>query len=186
MLLSSAKRSSKPCKEIEVKQVIFFLIGCVLQSLLTGCSTPYQSEGFTGGYSHTQLAPDVFRITFRGNAYTSIERTQDLVLLRAADLTLQFGFKYFAIIDESSSTKVSTFTTPGSADTSGSVQIYGGQRNYSGTYSEHTTYIPPQTYFMYKPRSGLLIRCFADKPGGVYTFDAAFLQQSLKQKYKIE
>jgi len=155
-------------------------------SLLNGCATPYQSEGFRGGYSDTQLAPDVFRITFKGNAYISKERTQDFALLRAAELTQQFGFKYFAIVDELSSTDVSTFTTPGSEDISGSVNIYGGPSSYHGIYSGHKTYIPPKTHFIIKPRTGLLIQCFTDKPDGIYAFDASFLQKSLKQKYKIE
>ena len=152
----------------------------------SGCATSYQSSGFTGGYSDTQLAPDVFRIFFRGNAYTSSERTQDFAMLRAAELTLQEGFTQFAIIDESSSVDVSTFTTPGSSYTTGSAYIGGGHGSYYGTYSGQTTYTPPQTYYMSKPRSEFLIRCFTDKPEDIYTFDAAFLQQSLKEKYGIE
>lgn len=132
------------------------------------------------------MAADVFRINFAGNAYTSSERAQDFALLRAADLTLQHGFKYFTILDESSSMAVSAFTTPGTAHTTGSAYVYGGYGSYYGSYSGHTTYTPSQTYFMLKPQSGLLIRCFAEKPDGIYTFDATFLQQSLKQKYRIK
>ena len=160
-----------------------FIIAAVI--FINGCATSYHSTGFTGGYSETQLAPDVFRIHFAGNGYTSGERAQDFAMLRAADLTLQHGFKCFAIIDESSSTAVSSFTTPGSATTTGSAYVSGGYGNYYGSYSDQTTYTPPQTYYVFKPRAGLLIRCFTDKPEAIYTFDAAFLQQSLKQKYHI-
>ena len=80
--------------------------------MVTGCATTYQSKGLTGGYSDTQLDKDVFRINFRGNAYTSGERAQDFVLLRASELTLENNFKYFAIIDTSSSSKITSFTTP--------------------------------------------------------------------------
>jgi len=172
--------------ETKMKQTIFLLVGSTLLCFLTGCATPYKSDGFMGGFSDTQLAPDVFRITFRGNAYTSAERAQDFAMLRAADLALQREFKFFAIVDESSSTAVSTFTTPGSAQTTGSAYVYGGSGSYYGTYQGHTTLIPPQTYFMYKPHAGLLVRCFTDKPEGIYAFDATFLQQSLKQKYNIK
>jgi len=160
-----------------------FAIAAVI--FISGCATSYHSTGFTGGYSETQLAPDVFRIHFAGNGYTSGERAQDFAMLRAADLALQHGFKYFAIIDESSSTAVSSFTTPGSATTTGSAYVSGGYGNYYGSYSDQTTYTPPQTYYVFKPRAGLLIRCFTDKPEAIYTFDAVFLQQSLKQKYHI-
>ncbi|MGO8763261.1 MAG: CC0125/CC1285 family lipoprotein [Desulfobaccales bacterium] len=150
--------------------------------LLAGCATSYQSKSLMGGYSDTQLAPDVFRVYFKGNAYTSNERAQDLVLLRAAELSLQHGFKYFTIVDESSSTKVSSITTPGSAQTTGTVYGVGNYAQYSGT----TTYTPSTTHFMFKPRTGLLIKCFTDKPDNVYTFDSAFVQESIKQKYDIK
>lgn len=165
-----------------MKKVFAFLFVLAI----SGCATPYQPTGFMGGHSDTQLAPDVFRIFFRGNAYTSSERTQDFAMLRAAELTTREGFKHFAIIDESSSAEVSAFTTPGSSQTTGSGYVHGGYGSYYGTYSENTTYTPPQTYFMSKPCSEFLIKCFPDKPEDIYTFDASFLQQSLKQKYKIK
>jgi hypothetical protein len=40
---------------------------------LASCATPYESTGFLGGYSDTALAPDVYRISFQGNGYTSQE-----------------------------------------------------------------------------------------------------------------
>ena len=147
-----------------------------------GCATDYQSSGLTGGYGDTRLAPDAFRVTFDGNAYTSGERAQDFALLRASELTLANGFKYFAIVDESSSTTVSAVVTPGTAQTTGNAYVYG---NY-GTYSGTTTYVPPQVFYSSRPRTGLLIRCFRSKPESIYTFDATFLQQSLKEKYKIK
>jgi len=107
---------------------------CLVMSSLVvcgfGCSTPYKSSGFMGGFSETQFAEDVYRVNFRGNGYTSAERTQDFAMLRAAELAEQNGFKYFAVINEEASTTVSTYTTPGTAQTTGSAYIYGGPRNY--------------------------------------------------------
>jgi hypothetical protein len=167
-------------------------------SFVLGCATPYQSTAFRGGFSETALAPDLFRIVFRGNAFTPRERAQDFALLRASELTIQNGFTCFAIIDEQSSTTMHTITEPGSAHTtasgtgysSGNVYLnpYGG--SYSGTSTTNiqatTTYTPPQTHVFYKPKTGLFIRAFRDKPEGIVTFDAIFLQQSLKQKYGIQ
>lgn len=154
--------------------------------LISGCATPYQPDGFTGGYSDTQLAPDVFRVFFQGNGYTSSERIQDFAMLRAAELTIREGFKHFAIVNESSSDEISSFTTPGYSHTTGSGYVSGGYGNYYGTYSGHTTYNPPQTYFISKPRCEFLIKCFPEKTDDIYTFDALFLQNSIKRKYKIE
>src|SRR5262245_65287639 len=71
--------------------------------LLSGCATSYQSNGFTGGYSETQLAPDVFRVAFRGNRYTSPEQARDFCMLRAAELALQHGFTHLARSEEHTS-----------------------------------------------------------------------------------
>ena len=164
-----------------MKQVFLLLIGGFSLLLLGGCATSYQQKGFSGGYSETQLAPDVFRVNFAGNAYTSSERAQDFALLRAAELSLERGFRYFALLDESSSSKLSTFTTLGSAYTTGSAYGSGSYATYSG----YTTYTPGQTYLISKPRTGLLIRGFTNKPNDIYTFDAEFLQQPSKRKYNL-
>ena len=40
-------------------------------ALLSGCATSYTKENFfTGGFSDSQLAENVFRIDFAGNKYT--------------------------------------------------------------------------------------------------------------------
>jgi len=149
---------------------------------LSSCSTPYQSKGFTGGFSDTQLAPDLFRVFFHGNGYTSGEKAQDYALLRAAEVVSQHGFSCFAVVDESNTTTTSSFTTQGEAHTTGSATVSGNMVYYSG----HTTYTPGQTYTFFKPHTGLMVQGFKDKPDGIFTFDAAFLQQSLKQKYNIK
>jgi hypothetical protein len=157
------------------------IVLAILVALLMGC-TGYQSKGLTGGYSDTQLAQDVFRVNFAGNAYTSSERAQDLTLLRAAELTLTNGYKYFAILDEKSYSKVSAFNTPGQAYTTGTAFASGGVGTYSGT----TTYTPPTTHYMHKPRTALLVKCFREKPDNIQAFDAAFVENSIKQKYNIK
>lgn len=69
--------------------------------LCSGCATSYESSGLlSGGYSETKLAPDVVRVVFHGNTSTSKERVQNLALLRAADLSLQAGFPYFTVVQE--------------------------------------------------------------------------------------
>lgn len=175
--------------------LLFVIPGAVL---ISGCATSYQSSGITGGFSDTHYAPDIFRVVFRGNGYTTDERAQDFALLRASALTLQHGFTCFAIVDENNTPSVSSYTTPGHAETTASGTSYdsgnfyfnpnGG--SYSGTSSAHvttsTTYTPPQTYEIYRPHTGLLVRAFVAKPDGIFTFDAAFLQQSLRDKYKIK
>jgi len=39
--------------------------------LISGCATTYQPQSFTGGFSETQLAENIFQVLFNGNAYTA-------------------------------------------------------------------------------------------------------------------
>jgi hypothetical protein len=84
----------------------------VLAFCLAGCATNYQSRGWSGGYSETQLDENMFMVSFQGNGYTAMDRAIDFTLLRSAALTLENGYNYFATIEANSSTSNSTYTTP--------------------------------------------------------------------------
>jgi hypothetical protein len=150
--------------------------------VLPGCVTPYQHVGFTGGYSETQLGENIFQVSFRGNGYTSHERTSDFSLLRSAELTLERGFRYFIIVESEKDTKIGTYTTPTRSYTTGSAYGYG---NYAYGSATTTTY-GGQTYFISKPRATNTILCFKEKPDiNGLVFDAEFVVKSVKQKYGI-
>ena len=157
------------------------VLSAVIASLFNNCASPYAGSGPIGGYSDTQLAPDIFRITFSGNGFTPSERAQDFALLRAADVALGHGFGYFAIIDSTNGGSVSSITLPGSSYTTASVTGYGNTA-YGSAY---TTYSPPTEIPVFKPETGLLIRCFPQRPPAVYVFDANFLSGSIRAKYRM-
>lgn len=149
--------------------------------LICACATGYQREGFTGGFSETQLDENVFRVIFKGNGYTQQDRANDFVLLRSADLALENGYKYFIIIDSSTSTQNSTYTTPTTYNTNANVYSSG---NYAyGTAT--TTSTGGQTYNISKPSSTNTIVCFKEKPEQGFSYNAAFIQKSLKRKYGL-
>jgi hypothetical protein len=149
-------------------------------AFLTGCATSYKSNGFAGGYSDTQLAPDSFRVMFHGNASTSPERMQDFALLRAADVVQQHGFTCFAVVNESSSTAVEGDKTSGTSVTSGSVQTSGNKAYVTGRPTR------VQVYEFDNPQTGLLVRAFQTKPKDIFTFEVSSLQQSIREKYGIK
>jgi hypothetical protein len=126
------------------------VLPATLALILASCATPYASSGFLGGYSDTVLAPDVYRISFQGNGYTSKERTQDFAMLRAAELTLSHGYRYFGLINESEGGRGGVINTPGYSYTTGNAfaignTVYG---------SAHTTYIPGASIPVFFPESG--------------------------------
>lgn len=147
---------------------------------LVGCATAYQSRGFTGGFSETQLGENIFRVSFEGNEFTDNERAVDFTMLRCAELALQNGSPYFIVVEASSDNSLSTYTTPSRAYTTGSVQSYGN----TAFGSANTTIYGGQTYLLSAPRSENTIVLLREKPedAGV-VYEARFVFDSISTKY---
>jgi hypothetical protein len=157
------------------------ITGCTVLSVLCGCSTPYKPEGFMGGYSDTQLDKNVFRVSVRGNGYTSHDRVSELALLRSAVITLERGFTYFVVVDERSFTKSVAFTTPVQSNTTFNATASGNQ--IYGT--SNTTTFGGHTFLVSKPRATNTIVMFIGKPEGIQSYDAKFMCHSLGKKYNV-
>jgi osmotically-inducible protein OsmY len=159
---------------------------------VSGCATMYQPQGLMGGYSTTQLGPNAFQVSFKGNGYTDTEDANDFALLRSAEVSLSNGFKYFAIVDARTYAKTSSFTTPTTARTTlnsatyGSANAYGGTMNYQSntTGAATTVFSGGETYTISKPRTTNTILCFATKPEG-FAYDAEAVTKSLRAKHGL-
>lgn len=141
--------------------------------MLVGCTTAYKPDGFSGGFSETQLDQNTWKVTFRGNGYTHADQASDLSLLRAADLTIQNGFTHFGIIDSKSDSEISSYTAPSTSQTS-----------YYGTHAV-TQHFGGNTSVNSKPSATNTIVMFKGKPdsqGMIY--DASFICQSIGAKYE--
>lgn len=170
-----------------------FTILLFLFLALLGCATAYQKDGFTGGFSTTQLDTHIFTVTFKGNAYTPRDKANDYALLRSAEVALENGFTYFTIVDAKQYNKTGSYTTSTrsktnlSTSTSGSVNVIGNNAIYNSNTQgvATTTTSGGQTYNFSKPRTSNTIVCFKNKPDG-FAYNATFLSKSLKEKYGIE
>ncbi len=159
---------------------------------LVGCATAYQPEGFSGGFSETQINTNAFTVTFMGNGYTGRTKSNDFALLRSAEVSLEHGFKYFIIVDAKQYSQNNIYTTPTTATTNINANTYGSAYNYgnstsynANTYGTATTTVSGgQTYNISKPRTSNTIVCFTEKPQG-FVYSASLLVKSLKQKYRI-
>jgi hypothetical protein len=69
-------------------------------AVLTACATPYGEQGLLGGFSAIELRPDVWRVNFQGNGYTTRETAQTYWLNRCAELTLEKGYASFEILSD--------------------------------------------------------------------------------------
>lgn len=144
------------------KTIAFLCLSVVL--LIPGCAMVGQPPESVSGNSETRLGPDVFRIPAPApDGDPSPEKSQDMALLRAADFSLQHGYRFFAVISDK--------------DT--------GSDLSSDSSFDYLTYAPDQASVHSKPDTGLLIQGFADKPAKIFAFDASFLQSSVRQKYGL-
>ncbi len=156
-----------------------FVFACT--ALMVACATDYQDSGFTGGFSETLLSENVVKIHFRGNAYTSAERTSDFTLLRAAEFSLERGYSHFVILETNDWVKTSTQTTGGSTKTESSYNFE------TQKYEKHSVATSPKTVTTHKPRSELTIMMFGSKPDTEgLIFDANFIRESIRTKYEFQ
>lgn len=139
-------------------------IAIPLVLLLGSCATSYHSTGlFGGGYSEILTSANSFLVTFKGNGYTSDEKVLEYTLKRASELTLQNGYRYFAVLSSTDQTRSTGYvnTRKNSSDSS---HLYGlNEPTSSSTYGE-----------IRRPGLTLGIKCFKDKPADFEVIDAQY------------
>src|SRR5689334_12354315 len=83
----------------EMRRVTAGLLGLTALLGLSACETPApfqpRDEHHSTGYTDLRLGPNRYRVTYVGNASTPRETVENYLLLRAAQVTLQSGYKFF-------------------------------------------------------------------------------------------
>lgn len=154
-----------------------------LALVLTACSTTYGPSGLDGGYEETQLAPNVWRVSFVGNGFTTPEQTQDFALLRSAELATKNGYRYFGFASEGVRSNFGgVTTTPGYSTTTGSANRYG---NYAYGSASTVSY-PGSAYAWSYPTANNTVVMFKERPQAeALIYDAQFICGSLGAKYRV-
>jgi hypothetical protein len=62
-----------------------------------GCSSGYQPRSIQDN-SYVRIDQDIFQVSFRGKG--SEEKVKEQALIRASELTLQNGYRYFSILEK--------------------------------------------------------------------------------------
>jgi len=84
-----------------MKRIAAIMVLCLS---LAGCE-PYVQMGYAvrdmikGPFVEDRVASDAWMIRAGGNSFTSEEKIRELLMRRAAELTLQSGYRKFKIID---------------------------------------------------------------------------------------
>lgn len=142
-----------------------FLGALLAASLLAGCQTAYQEEGFwtDGGVSAQQVTSDTFRITARGNEFTDQSTISDYVLLKSAETVKAAGFSHFGIVSGQDITSQNTYqTSPGTFEVSKKGKV--------------VTFQPPTYATSIRPGQQTIVQGFNPPPGealppGTYSAD---------------
>jgi hypothetical protein len=120
--------------------------------ILSNCSTPYQKNSFmglTGGYKDSQLSHNSFRVVAKGNAFTSLDEVQNIVLMRAAELTVNNNYDVFQIIKSNTRINSSIVSNPGQTITT----YTPGQASSSATHGGSISTIK-------KPTADIIIKMY--------------------------
>jgi len=129
--------------------------------LLSGCANPY---GSIGEASAIQLAPGTYRVLFSPTGYISWDLAYRAALLRCAELTIENGYRYFAVEAIDNYSSATSFAIP--------VNGQGGR-----FYDARTAYNPPHSpSISYWPLPALTIKLLRDPVPGV-TLDAKVIQR---------
>ncbi len=131
-----------------VRRSIFYIA-----LILTGCSTPYQDMGLSGGVAAFPMTANTYRIEARGNGYTLATSISDYVMLKAAETTKAAGGTHFLTISNSDASTTASIVLPGEAQTR-----FVGDAAY-------TTYSPPTSIPIFKPGENTYIRVLTIAPG---------------------
>jgi len=142
-----------------------------LSLLLASCAGPAYREKshFGDGYSETRLGENIFRVSYEGTTSVDTERATDFAWLRAAELTLKNGYRFFKIIDANSQLKTETRSQPSTYSLYGSYLF-----QYGGAVSSSSTPTTSITVLMSNKRSENEVLYSAD-----------FLVREIRNKYEI-
>lgn len=155
--------------------------------ILAGCRTPYMAydceptgepwpfPGWNckGGYSELELGSETYQVSFSGRNI-STAKSQDYALLRAAELTLEKGHRYFLVLGTRSQTDVQLHSSPGASQTTLVDDGFAFTTGYGGGTS--STRLPQASY---------VIRVLDDSGEHPNAYDALMIQRSVRQKYQL-
>jgi hypothetical protein len=117
-----------------------------------GCASPYQREGFRGGYSENEMGSNRWQVTFSGNAFTSESQARSYAFRRAKEVCAENGFSDFEIQNTQDKSKTVQFGNYNTACTS---NYYGQTNSYYGRTNCQTS----TPTIGEKPSSTVVVQC---------------------------
>lgn len=173
------------------------LAGLTFALILTSCAiAPPAPKSFAnlGKFEQYQLNTAIFRVRFSGDADMSPATAEEIALLKAAKTTLDAGYRYFQVIDQSKPAAVGrrvVYTDPfARAWGWPSAYGYGGYRSRWGYYNSgwgwpNDPFYQGVGYAIDPVEVSYTIKCSNAPSQKGEEFDARLIMASLGHKYYL-
>jgi hypothetical protein len=173
------------------------LAGLTFVLILTSCAiAPPAPKSFAnlGKFEQYQLNTAIFRVRFSGDADMSPATAEEIALLKAAKTTLDAGYRYFQVIDQSKPAAVGrrvVYTDPfARAWGWPSAYGYGGYRSRWGYYNSgwgwpNDPFYQGVGYAIDPVEVSYTIKCSNTPSQKGEEFDARLIMASLGHKYYL-
>ena len=129
-----AKSSLRHAAAAACSAAILLLSGCA-NTPATGPAYRAQASDDGAGYADQQISATRYRVSFSGNNQTTRGQVEDYLLRRAAEVTVQAGYNFFAFDNRSLETDTNLYRTTDNWDPMSGL-AFGLGRRYPGR-SEH-------------------------------------------------
>ena len=167
----------------------YLSLGAALASvlILAGCATtPQKPKTFDqlGQFATYPLNNQIYRISFKADPNMSYGTAEEITLVKAAQTTIQNGFRYFKVMDDPSN---QTQKPPRQAVVYSSPNYYpySYYRRYPGFWPD-PFYDSPRVVNIDPVEVSYSIECYKDqKTASKDAFDASLILQSLGKKYGL-
>ena len=156
-----------------------------IATVLAACATSYKPESVfnQGGFSEQRRSPGVYQVWFVGNEYTTEDRSEELAMLRAAELCLGESKPYMHTSDFQSGSSLVGVTQPRAIMKSVPVVPTDPTKaNPPSPVPRTVGYMPGRA--LYNTRSGLKVECLDER--GEDSQEAAVLAATLRERYGIK
>ncbi len=189
-MLKSPFLSTLPFKRSATLTLL--LIGSA--TLLSACSTLSTPRSFAelGKYDQFRLNSNIFRVTYQSRSESTAARAEEIALLKAAQVTVQNGFRYFEITDKLlPSDQPNVIVASPMFNYYGSFGYYGGYGRYPfrhgfGYGYDYPFYGPNYYTVPQKVIVSYTINCTnTAKPDQSQQYDATIILASLGQRYGL-
>jgi hypothetical protein len=146
---------------------------------LTGCGTQYGQLGVTGGFTDKMISENTGVVVVSGNAFASTGKIESILMLRAAEMTLQSGHQRFSLLTIEDQAALD-------AQRAGRLPAYLRAKAAQGNFgprlrTEHTTVSSQYaTFELNKSGGGFFVVMYKAAEGGAY--DARKLVAELRPK----